>query len=162
MGAEDSFALAEGAATVVVESYDNARRRGATVYAEVLGHAAVSDALGVGRTDPRGAAMERAMRAAIESAGVADSDIAQVWTNETGLRAVDVPERIALRRLFGDGGPQRIAAKRALGEQIGVGGLLNAALAAFHPGRTSGGAVLVNSSSLGGTHFSIVLAPVAS
>ncbi|GAB4586318.1 beta-ketoacyl synthase N-terminal-like domain-containing protein [Nocardia sp. IFM 10818] len=161
MGAQDSFALAEGAATVVLESYDNARRRGATVYAEVLGHAAASDALGVGRTDPSGAGMERAMRTAIESAGLTVADITQVWTNEVGLLAVDAPEQRALRRVFGDGGPERIAAKRALGEQIGVGGLLAAALAAFHPGRTRPGAVLVNSSSLGGTHFSIVLAPVS-
>ncbi|MBH0775478.1 beta-ketoacyl-[Nocardia sp. NEAU-351] len=159
MGPDDSFTLAEGAATVVLESRDNALRRGATVYAEVLGHAAASDALGAGRTDPRGAGVERAVRSAIDSAGLSVSDIEQVWTNEVGWRAVDGPERLALRRVFGDGGPRRICPKRAIGEQIGVGGLLASAMAAFHADRPRGGAVLVNSSSLGGTHFSVVLAP---
>ncbi|MEU8897223.1 beta-ketoacyl-[acyl-carrier-protein] synthase family protein [Nocardia sp. NPDC048505] len=159
MGPRDAFTLAEGAATVVLEDLGNATRRGATVYAEVLGHACASDALGAGRTDRQGSGTERAMRAALESAGLGIAEIAQVWTNETGWPAIDAPEQLALDRVFGTAGPRLIAAKRTLGEQIGVGGLLATALAAFHPDRPRDGAVLVNSSSLGGTHFSIVLAP---
>ncbi|TDP41622.1 beta-ketoacyl-[acyl-carrier-protein] synthase family protein [Nocardia ignorata] len=158
MGPHDTFALAEGGAAVMLERYDNAVRRGATVYAEVLGHATASDARGVGRTDPTGSAVERAMRAALDAAGLTPGDIAEVWTNEVGLPAFDEPENQALHRLFGDNAPRRIAAKRALGEQLGTGGLLAAALAACD--RPDRGVALVNSSSLGGTHISIVLAPL--
>ena len=103
------------------------------------------------------------MTVAIESAGLQPGDIKAIWSSQSGLRAADVGEEGAIRRLFGDS-VQVFAPKKQMGEPMGVGASLNTALAleGWEQGATDRvpqGPVLVNSGSLGGTHFSIVLAP---
>jgi 3-oxoacyl-[acyl-carrier-protein] synthase II len=140
-----------------------AEARGARVYGEVVGYAVASDARGVGRFDLRGRGLERAMREALERSGLSPADIQAVWASAAGYRPADSAEAAAIRRVFGTG-TRVLAPKRQLGEPIGAGGALNAALALKgwrngNPERFPVGPVLVNSCSLGGTNFSIVLAP---
>ena len=155
------FALAEAGAAIVLERHDAAAARGARMYGEVTGYAITSDARGVARFHSRGRGLERAMRAALDHAGRDRDDVATIWTGEMGLRGWDRAERTAIRRLFPAGTPT-IASRLVLGEPVGAGGAIAAALAfkSWERRRDARPAVgtltLVNGSSLGGTH--VVLA----
>ena len=153
------FALTEAGVSIVLERLSGARARGARIYGEMFGYGIACDAQGVGRWDRDGEGLERAMRLALETAELEPAQIGSIWATSAGLRAADRPEQRAIRRLFGDDAPV-VAPKLRLGEPIGAGGPVNAVLAmqAWQHGERAGPA-LVNSSSLGGTHFSLVLAP---
>src|SRR5918999_2067016 len=125
---EDGFALSEAGVAVVVERLGKARDRGARIYGEIRGQGITSDALGLGRVDPEGEGIERAMRTALERAGVEPGEVAAVWAAKTGLRVADEAEEKAIGRVFGDD-VKEIAPKLKLGEPMGAGGSLNAALA---------------------------------
>ncbi|MFE3001349.1 beta-ketoacyl synthase N-terminal-like domain-containing protein [Nocardia sp. NPDC059246] len=152
------FRLAEGSVTLLLERASVARQRGVTPIAVLAGYATTSDALGIARWDPRGRGMERAMRDALAAAGVSPADLSAVWTAAAGLPVVDGPERRAIDRLGLSANCARPEPKRVLGDPIGAGAQLAAALAitAWQRGGDHG-PVLVNGSSLGGTHTSFVL-----
>jgi 3-oxoacyl-[acyl-carrier-protein] synthase II len=160
---EGGFALAEGGVALVVERLSKAQARGAHIYGEVLGYGIASDGKGVGRFDPRGFGLERAMKTALDRAGVKPEDVKAIWASAAGHRLADVAEQAAIKRVFGES-VRVLTPKTLLGEPMGVGGSLDAALAlkSWQERATDiapAGPVLVNSSSFGGTHFSIVLAP---
>jgi 3-oxoacyl-[acyl-carrier-protein] synthase II len=146
--ASPAFAVSEGAGAVVLEAAEIAEARGAVPYGEIVGHGLTFEAL----PDRRGAGIERAMLLALDEAGWRAGDIDWVWAGYTGHTTRDRSEAAAIRRVFG---PRLrvFSPKRMLGEAMGVGGLISLVLA------VTGGAhrVLVNSSSLGGSHFSIAL-----
>jgi len=157
------FALAEGGFAVLVERLGAARARGAKPLGELRGFAITCDAVGVGKIDTEGEGIERAMRLALERAGVSASDVVAVWANRNGLEAADEAEAKAIERVLGTAVPVQ-APKLLLGEPMGAGAALATVLAL--EGWTRGdeehspkGPVLVNSLSLGGTNISIVLAP---
>ncbi|MGJ5756603.1 3-oxoacyl-[acyl-carrier-protein] synthase II [Streptomyces puniciscabiei] len=154
------YTLAEAGITLVLERRESAERRGAPIHAVVLGHATASDACGIGRWDPSGEGVERAMRAALDGAGLRPGHVAAVWANAAGLAAADRPERAAVERVFDLDRVRFETPKRVLGEPAGAGAHLSAVLAvgAWRDGRARR-PVVVNSSSLGGTHTSLVLAP---
>jgi 3-oxoacyl-[acyl-carrier-protein] synthase II len=132
----------------------------------MLGFGIASDGRGVGKFDREGQGVERAMRVALERAGLQPKDIKAVWSSAAGYRPADEAEQKAIRRLFGDSVPV-VSPKVKLGEPMGAGGALNAVLALkswqhAEASAAPAGPVLVNSGSLGGTHFSIALAPYAS
>ncbi|MCF2125321.1 beta-ketoacyl-[acyl-carrier-protein] synthase family protein [Strepomyces sp. STD 3.1] len=154
------YTLAEAGIALVLERRSSAERRGAPVHAVVLGHATASDACGIGRWDPSGDGVERAMREALRGAGLTPHDIGALWANAAGLAAADRAELAAVERVFDLDHVRFEAPKRLLGEPIGAGAHLSAVLAvgAWRDGAPAG-PVLVNSSSLGGTHTSLVLSP---
>lgn len=162
---DEGLALAEGAAALVLERLSHARDRGARIYGEVSGYGITSDGLGVGTFDLRGRGLERAMRLALERSALDPEAISAIWAGYSGHRAGDVAEAAAIRRLFGR--TVRVyAPKLVLGDPIGAGGSLSAALAlkaweveAGGSVSPAAGPVLVNSSSMGGTHFALVLVP---
>lgn len=158
------FALAEAGLSVVLERLGHAERRGARIYGELLGYAITSDARGIGRIDPEGAGLERAMRTALQRAGTAPHEVRAVWANRCGLTVADEAESKAITRVLGSEVPV-IAPKLLLGEPMGAGALVCVALAleGWRRGddaRSPRGPILVNAMSLGGTNFSIALAPV--
>lgn len=154
------YTLSEGGIALVLERESSARARGARVLAEFAGHATTSDAQGIGRWDAEGEGVERAMRLALEHAGVQPGELAGIWANAAGLEKADGPEALATSRLAGAQSVPVHAPKRTLGEPAGAGAQLAALLAVtgWDNGLASG-PVLINSSSLGGTHISIVLRP---
>jgi 3-oxoacyl-[acyl-carrier-protein] synthase II len=161
LGNGSGLALAEAGVAVLVERLSAAQARGAKILGEVLGYAITCDARGVGHIDTDGAGIERAMQVALERAGVSAAAIKTVWASKCGLAAADEAEAGAIERVFGGDVDVR-APKLTLGEPMGVGACLETALAVQaweHEG--AAGPVLVNSASLGGTNFSIVLAPFA-
>jgi 3-oxoacyl-[acyl-carrier-protein] synthase II len=160
---DDGLALAEAGVALLVERMGKAEARGARVYGEVLGYGVTSDARGVGRVDPDGHGIERAMRIALDRAGVEPGQVVAVWMAKSGLAAVDGAEDAAVGRLLGETVP-RIAPKLQLGEPMGAGPSLSAALAlkGWQEGdeeKSPRGPIVVNGTSLGGTNFSVVLAP---
>jgi 3-oxoacyl-[acyl-carrier-protein] synthase II len=154
----DGFALSEGSVALVLERASKAKERGARIYGEVLGYGITSDAQGVGLIDKSGEGLERAMRLALERADLKPEDITGVWASASGHKYADPAERQAIERVFGSDTKVHMP-KLKLGEPMGAGGALNAALALKSWEGGDGGPVLVNSLSLGGTNFSIVLAP---
>jgi 3-oxoacyl-[acyl-carrier-protein] synthase II len=159
-----AFALAEAGVALVLERLSVARARNARIYGEVLGYAMTSDGKGVGRFDPRGRGLERAMRLALKRAGLTPGDVEAIWANRIGCPRVDAAEAAAIRSVCGDR-VRVVAPKRLLGEPMGAGGALSAALALkgwqhSKANVSPTGVALVNSCSLGGTHFSIVLSPL--
>ncbi|MEV0276757.1 beta-ketoacyl-[acyl-carrier-protein] synthase family protein [Streptomyces sp. NPDC050610] len=154
------YTLAEAGIALVLERRASAERRGVPIHAVFLGHATASDACGIGRWDPSGDGVERAMREALRNAGLGPDHVSAVWMNAAGLATVDRPEHAAVERVFGTGRVRFEAPKRLLGEPVGAGAHLSAVLAAgaWREGGTHR-PVLINSSSLGGTHTSLVLSP---
>jgi 3-oxoacyl-[acyl-carrier-protein] synthase II len=162
--APDGFALAEAGVALVLERHSGARARGARIYGEVLGFGITSDGQGVGRFDPTGCGVERAMQVALERAHVSPADVSTIWASATGHAASDAAEETAIGRVFQSHQPRVVSPKRQLGEPIGAGGALNAALALKDWQQADAqsqpaGVALINSCSFGGTNFSIVLAP---
>lgn len=160
-GKRGGFALAEAGIALVLERLSHAQARGARIYGEVLGYGITSDARGVAKIDPRGRGLERAMRLALEDAGITQGEVSAIWSGASGHRVADAAEATAIRRVFGDG-PQQYHPKHLFGEPMGAGGALNAALALaqWQHGDGDPGPVLINSCSLGGTNFSLVVAPL--
>jgi 3-oxoacyl-[acyl-carrier-protein] synthase II len=155
------LALAEAGVAVLIERLGFAQARGARIHGEVLGYAITSDARGIGRVDPEGEGLERAMRLALDLAGVPAQELAAVWAARCGLAVADEAEAKALERVFG-ADVKVNAPKLALGEPMGAGASLSIALAiSAWEHDTDIGPVLVNSTSLGGTNVAIVLAPYA-
>ncbi|MBH5338411.1 3-ketoacyl-ACP synthase [Streptomyces pactum] len=156
--ADGRFTLAEGGVAVVLERRSAALRRGATVLGEVLGYGMASDASRARLWDARGRGVERAMRAALDDAGLVPADVRAVWLAAAGLTAADTAESAAVHRLFGlSPEPELYAPRSVLGEPMGVGGALTLALA-LHQGRSGGDRpVLLNSSSLGGSHVCLAV-----
>ena len=144
------LALAEAGVAVLIERLSFARQRGARIHGEVLGYAITSDARGIGRVDPEGEGLERAMRLALDLAGVPAQSSPPCGRRAAGLSVADNAEAKALERVFG-ADVKVNSPKLALGEPMGAGASLSIALAiSAWEHDTDVGPVLVNSTSLGG------------
>jgi 3-oxoacyl-[acyl-carrier-protein] synthase II len=97
--ARDGLVVAEGAGTVVLESLESARRRGARIHAEILGYATNCDGAHV--TAPSSSGMEAVMRDALKNARLAPGDVDYVNAHATGTTLGDVAESVATARVLG-------------------------------------------------------------
>jgi 3-oxoacyl-[acyl-carrier-protein] synthase II len=111
----DGLVLGEGSTVIVFEELDHARRRGARVYAEVVGFGASFDR----RQD--GAGIARSIKAALAEAGIGPEDLDHINAHGLGSRTSDVWEARGLRTAFGSEPPPVFAAKGYLGN-LGAGG----------------------------------------
>lgn len=120
------FALGEGAAFVVLESADRARRREARVYAELTGWSVGSDATHLTKPDAGGQA--RVLLGALRRAGLAPRDVGYCNAHGTATRVGDPVERDALARVWGDDlDTLRVSSTKALhGHLLGAAGALEA------------------------------------
>ncbi|HVN75406.1 MAG TPA: beta-ketoacyl-[acyl-carrier-protein] synthase family protein [Thermoanaerobaculaceae bacterium] len=96
------LSLGEGAAVVVVEDAANARARGATPYARVLGYGVTNDAFHMTQPEPSGSAWERTVRAALADAGIGADEVDYINGHGTATEQNDPAECAAYRRVFGD------------------------------------------------------------
>ncbi len=93
--------MGEGAGVLVVEAEDHARRRGATVLAELSGYGASFDGHELTAPEPTGDGAARAMRAALDDAGLGPDEVGYVNAHGTGTRLNDAAETAAIRRVLG-------------------------------------------------------------
>jgi len=127
------LSLGEGAAVMVLEAAERARRRGARPYARVLGFGATNDAFHMTQPEPSGAAWERTLRAALADAGLLVADIDYVNAHGTATEQNDAAECAAYARVFGE----RLArlpissSKGALGHCLCAAGGIEAAITAL-------------------------------
>jgi 3-oxoacyl-[acyl-carrier-protein] synthase II len=161
IGPDSAMTLSEAGVALLLEPASAARARGARIYGAIAEHAIACDGLGVATLDPTGAGLERAMRETLTRAAMTQHHIGRVWSGISGHGRADAAERAALHRVFGTGAMPRLETpKMTLGEPIGAGGALAAALGllALHLENGDGrGPALVNSASLGGTNVCLLL-----
>jgi len=98
----DGFVLGEGASVLILEDYEFAVNRGATVLAEIIGYGASADAFRITDQDPEGDGAATAMRAALADARVEPKDIDYISAHGTATQQNDEVETKAVKSVFGD------------------------------------------------------------
>ena len=98
----DGFVIGEGAGGLVLEELEHAKKRGAKIYAEVIGGGMSADAYHLTSPHPNGSGACLSMKNAIKDAGISPSDVDYVNTHGTSTPAGDIPELTGLMTAFGD------------------------------------------------------------
>lgn len=123
----DGFVFGEGAAVLVLERWDLAVARGATIIGEVLGAASNADAHHITAPSPGGVGAVACMQQALDDAGLSPRDIKQVNAHGTSTPLNDQAEAQAVAHLFGNPTPPVTSIKGVTGHPLGAAGALEAA-----------------------------------
>ena len=97
----DGFVLGEGAGALILEEYEHAKKRGAKIYAEVIGGGMSSDAYHMTAPHPEGIGVERVMLNCLRDAGIKPEDVDAINTHGTSTPLGDVAELKAITKVFG-------------------------------------------------------------
>jgi len=120
----DGFVLSDGAGSLVLEEFEHAKSRGATIHAEIIGFGTSSDAyhMTAPPEDGRGAAL--AMSNAISDAEIDTSEIDYINAHGTSTPLGDIAETVALKKVFGTDVPQISSTKSMTGHTLGAAGAI--------------------------------------
>ena len=122
----DGFVIAEAAGILVLEDWDTAVARGATILAEVLGSASTADAYHITAPAPGGAGAIRCMRQALADAGVTPAEVRHINAHGTSTPLNDAAEAAAMAEVFGDLRPIVTSTKGVTGHALGAAGAIEA------------------------------------
>jgi 3-oxoacyl-[acyl-carrier-protein] synthase II len=125
----DGFVMTEGAAALVLEEWDRAVARGATIYAEVAGAASTADAHHITAPAPDGAGAVACMELALADAGVAPAAVGHINAHGTSTPLNDLAEARAITKVFGEPGPLVTSTKGVTGHGLGAAGAIEAVAA---------------------------------
>lgn len=122
----DGFVIAEGCAVLILEEYEQARGRGASILAEVVGYAASADAYHLTAPEPSGRGARRAMTRALEKAGAAPGEVGYINAHGTSTPMNDAAETFAIKQVLGDhaGSIPVSSTKSMTGHALGAAGAI--------------------------------------
>ena len=129
----DGFVMGEGGGVVILEELETARRRGAKIYAEIVGYGATGDAYHLTAPAPDGEGAQRAMRRAMKDAGVQPTDVQYINAHGTSTPANDVNETKAIKAVLGDAMKQVnvSSTKGSTGHMLGAAGVIELAFSSM-------------------------------
>ncbi len=129
----EGFVFSEGAACLILESFEHAKARDANVYAEVMGHASSSDGFHMAVPDPSASGAVRTMAWALEDAQTSVDEVDYINAHGTSTPVNDAVETLAIKKLFGERAYEIpiSSTKSMLGHAMGASGAIEAIVCAL-------------------------------
>ncbi len=133
----DGFVMAEGSAVLVLEEWERAAARGARIYAELVGYGTTNDAYHMTAPRPDGSQAARAMKLALDDAGVTPDEVEYINAHGSATPLNDPTEVSAIRQVFGDRAPAIPVSgtKGYYGHALGASGAIEAAICSLASSR---------------------------
>ena len=127
------FVMGEGAGILVLESLEHAKARGAKIYAELVGYGSTADAYHITSPIPGGTGAARAMRLALDDAGLKPEEIGYINAHGTGTGPNDSEETAAIKRVFGSAAEKLAisSTKSMTGHLMGAAGAIEGIICAL-------------------------------